>query len=52
MIPLVLFWLGIAAIALAGIAAFGEKQRDAKQGMLVMPALLLLAAAVAKYLGY
>ncbi|MFC1756912.1 hypothetical protein ACFLZC_02030 [Patescibacteria group bacterium] len=50
MIPIALFVLGILATVLLGFTSLAGGEDD-KKGLTSIPFLLLLASAVAKYLG-
>ncbi|NTW14681.1 MAG: hypothetical protein HGA31_06700 [Candidatus Moranbacteria bacterium] len=50
MIAIVLFWVGLVASVVTGIGSWFTSG-DSKRGVVAFPIALLLAAAVAKYIG-
>ena len=51
MVPQIFFWVGVIVLSYTGLYSwFGGS--DVKRGAIAFPFMLLLAAAVAKYVGY
>ncbi|MDI6821137.1 MAG: hypothetical protein QMD65_03100 [Patescibacteria group bacterium] len=51
MISIVLFWCGVVATFVVGFGSWYGKPTETKRGTVAFPFALLLAAAVARYLG-